>query len=85
MVYSSAYACRELSIDSQISVRFNYTCGNDLSKLLIWDGSNYCIVKLWINFRALFTYALPCEERIYLGRSKSEPPPATYTYACINL
>ena len=144
MVYSSAYACRELSIDSQISVPFNYTCGNDLSKLLIWDGSNYCIecfhmtsrrpywcpktmkrrpcwcpkpvlwelnsflmqtrsfvpinlhicwprewkhsiVKLWINFRALFTYALPCEERIYLGRSKSAPPPATYTYACINL
>ena len=85
MVYFSANACRELSIDSQISVAFNYTCGNDLSKLLIWDGSNYCIVKLWINFRALFTYALPCEERIYLGRSKSAPPSATDAYACINL
>ena len=42
-------------------------------------------IKLRINFHALFAFALPCEERIYLGRSKGVPPLPTYAYACVNL
>ena len=83
MVYSFAYACRVLSADSLISVLFNYTCGNDLSKLIISDERNENKVVNKFSRSVCLCFTLWGED--LWGRSKGAPPLPTYAYACVNL